>query len=710
MFLLVWHWFCGNYCVKLHHLKNIFSTLLLFSLFIAAQAQVDFMNSIDREQNRIDALDGKTDSFINIGTDEINARATAIYIAEIDTLKMSLLTHYPNLLDRNKEIIKLLPFLKEINHSNYAKLNHYEKSFKIINRLYDGSTDALALEVCKSYYTEGLKLIGLFNHRSFAESFLLFVGKSYPLETLGAAYDYSKAPYLSNVVRAITYDDPHTAKQFLGTGSPAAKAIYNSNDSVVKKILEIYRTYGQSSNSFINIDAIMHKRLTLAASEVMNDNADKNLNWLIAERMRPNILGSRSIERRIGYLCHEKVDKINELHEASNAVRFRSVVDADAKELYTLMVYTQEEIYTSSFLGLYERLKPRMGNQSGLQFLRSVQFNQFRTFIKECAGFNTLDDFFKTMSLMEQDTLLEMVVADLDKNTGDIMAAVVVADIYGSLTDSILANTFSHKIYMQYLNRRMVNNAYGQFIYGMLYKLCGGNIDKLTPVGRITFSVPDLTQLKTDDLFKGGQNIQQHLFFDDEDGRASYNSFIGSFKNDPNWRIIDQPNYICIRSKNGFPVLIFANKPEREAQGQEELAALFASLGRYPDIAVHRGHSYYLDGTIDILSQSTRIAILGSCGGYHQVAKALENAADVQIISTKQIGTMSVNDVLIKDLADLLRSGKTLEWKVFWQGLEKKLKSNEKFYDYIPPYKNLGAIYIKAYRLALERGEFEGIY
>ena len=134
---------------------------------------------------------------------------------------------------------------------------------------------------------------------------------------------------------------------------------------------------------------------------------------------------------------------------------------------------------------------------------------------------------------------------------------------------------------------------------------------------------------------------------------------------------------------------------------------MFAALGRYPDIAVHRGHSYYLDGTLDILNQSTKIVILGSCGGYHQVAKALENAEDVQIISTKQIGTMSVNDVLIKDMAEMLRNGKSIDWKIFWTDLEKKLKNNEKFYDYIPPYKNLGAIFIKAYKMALEKGELE---
>lgn len=673
--------------------------------------QIDFLHSIEREQLRIDALDGKQDSQINIGTFEINKRARTIYIDAIDSLSSYMEAKFPDISIRNKEIIKILPFLKDIDYHNYEKLSYYEKCFKIINSLYNGSSDAVCLAICKSYPLEALQLGELFADRGFAEDLLLFTGRDYPLETLGASKWYKREPYIESVIKEISYLDPYSTKQFVGTSSPVNKVVVNSEDPVLKKITEIYRSYGQSSTSFVNIDALISGRLSLVQSQNMIDDDSKYLNWLMAERLRPNVLASKSIERRIQYLSHLKVNDVNELHDNPNEnVRFRSVSIANAKELYTLMVYTEQEIYTSSFLGLYKRMKTKLAGKSGYQFLKTVEFNKFRTFIKECAGFNTLDDFFGTMTINEKDSLLDMVIRGLDESPGDIVSVVEVADIYGSLTDTMLAHTFRFKIYMDYLRKVKNQEPYGQFIYGLLYKLCGGNGSRLQPIEKVSFALPDLTKLTTKDLFSDGQNIQQHLFFDDDDGKSSYNSFVASFANDNNWRIVDQQNYICIRSRRGFPVLIFANKPSREAQGQEELAALFAAMGRYPDIAVHRGHSYYLDGTIDILNQSTKIAILGSCGGYHHVATALENAKDVQIISTKQIGTMSVNDVLIKDLAEVLRQGKVLDWKVFWLALERKLKNNEKFYDYIPPYKNLGAMYIKAYRMALEYGELEGIY
>lgn len=684
---------------------------LLIPLSLNVNGQVkDFMYSLSREQLRIDGLDGKIDSFINVGTSETNKRANAIYLKAYNQLESSLFNFDSNVYKRNKEILKVLPFIKDIKYQNYDKLSYYEKAFKILNGLYNGSSDEVMLAMCKSYTETSLTLIEFFKSRAFAEDFLLFASKKYPLETLGASKHYPREPYLANVVKTISYADPHSTKQFLGTSSPVAREVKKSDDRLVKKVYEIFNYHGLRSNSYVNIDALINGRLSLAQSELMIENKSQHLNWLINERMRPNVLGATSIERRLEYLSHLKVHDVNELHDNTNeAVRFRSVRGADAKELYTLMAYTHEEIYTSSFLGLYKRFKNKLNGKSGFQFLKEVEFNKFRTFIKECAGFNTLDDFFKTMSVSEKDSLLDLVIDNLDETQGEIQAAVEVADIYGSLTDTFLASTFRHKIYMDYLQKVGNNDTYGQFIYGLLYKLCNGDVSKIKPLSAISFTLPDLTRLAQKDLFKDGQNIQQHLFFDDEDGKASYNSFLNSFKNDRNWRIVNQENYICIKSVKGLPVLIFANKPSREAQGQEELAALFASLGRYPDIAVHRGHSYYVDGTIDIMNQSTKIAILGACGSYKMIAQAIKNSEDVQIVSTKQIGTMSVNDVLIKDLAEVLRKGNTLDWKKLWIQLEKKLKNNEKFYDYIPPYKNLGAMYIKAYRLALEGGELNGI-
>jgi len=76
---------------------------------------------------------------------------------------------------------------------------------------------------------------------------------------------------------------------------------------------------------------------------------------------------------------------------------------------------------------------------------------------------------------------------------------------------------------------------------------------------------------------------------------------------------------------------------------------------------------------------------------------------DAHIISSKQVGTKTVNEPILKAINTTLVSGRNIEWLPMWKDLGKQFTgaSKEKFDDYIPPYKNLGAIFIKAYRIAM---------
>ena len=102
---------------------------------------------------------------------------------------------------------------------------------------------------------------------------------------------------------------------------------------------------------------------------------------------------------------------------------------------------------------------------------------------------------------------------------------------------------------------------------------------------------------------------------------------------------------------------------------------------------------------------SSKIVFLGSCGGYHLIHDVLEKAPDAHIIASKQIGKTAVNRPFFQLLTDKVRTGNNIDWIPFWKELE-KMVTVEGFEDYIPPYKNLGALFIKAYKIAM--GEEEG--
>jgi hypothetical protein len=202
-----------------------------------------------------------------------------------------------------------------------------------------------------------------------------------------------------------------------------------------------------------------------------------------------------------------------------------------------------------------------------------------------------------------------------------------------------------------------------------------------------------------------GRVIMEVFFYGDKDGQNIFEGFKKMFS-PAIWRIDNSnPEWITISSLKGKPVTIFSNKPLPEEDGEDEKAQ--KDLTEYleknkldPTVTIHRGHSYYAESTIDQMFPSSKIVFLGSCGGYHLIDDVLKKAPDAHIIASKQIGKTAINRPFFEQLMETVRNGKDIEWIPFWQELEKKVKV-EGFEDYIPPYKNLGALFIKAYKIAM---------
>src|SRR5690606_12774077 len=149
-----------------------------------------------------------------------------------------------------------------------------------------------------------------------------------------------------------------------------------------------------------------------------------------------------------------------------------------------------------------------------------------------------------------------------------------------------------------------------------------------------------------------------------------------------------------------------ANMPLEEPEDEVAIGKLCDYMkenGIKPTVLVHRGHSYHLPLTLDRLSKENRIVILGSCGGYHNLSTVLSKAPNANIISSKQTGAMSINEPIIKAINDQILAGQDINWITTWQALGRQFSTanksiKEMFDDYMPPHKNLGAIFIKAYR------------
>jgi hypothetical protein len=410
------------------------------------------------------------------------------------------------------------------------------------------------------------------------------------------------------------------------------------------------------------------------------------------------------------------IREINALHDQVNLnVRFKSLEGLTPQELYYLCVLGEDEIYTSSYVvGVYPRIFERMQNPRADSLLISVHGDYFRKFIKMAAGYNTLNDFLGRMDKENANTLMKAFVIGLEKAKG-LEDAVDVADSYSSIVEK---NPELAKFVLQETDwnlRRNVSddNKRGIVIYRILKSLFESTDSTKKIDLSATLGIPPVYTVDYSSLVDDTGRVVQQVFFygdEDKDGQHSYVNFMSMFRGRGEWKITENPQWVMITSTKGKPIWIFANKPlygpdDPDAKAQTKLNEYLAAKNLKPTIVIHRGHSYHLKYTLEQLAPTAKIVVLGSCGGYNNLNDVLTICQDAHIISSKQVGTKTVNEPILQAINADLSSGKNIDWISMWKELGTKFQNDaaarEKFDDYIPPYKNLGAIFIKAYRRAM---------
>lgn len=668
------------------------------ALQASAQKKEDLVKLVDAEQQQIDLLDGKADTAVKFATRAQYVRGREIYFQRIDQIQK-------NLEQSSFPAAELIPFysalaqsVQALNQNTVRYLGYYDQYFAMALELSRNAGAQKDQELLKNHVPMALETIPFFVKRGYAGEVLKFAATKRPYDVLTKYLDYNREKWFPDVLEKVARNDPNAIKQYMGAQHPINNVLRMSKDPVVLKLYEIFENYGRSSSGYTNIDLVYRGELTIEQSEALVQDENRWFSRLCVLRRNPDILGSYSVDDELAHHSLKVVRKINLLHdEKDERIRFALAAKLSAEEIYNLIVYSRDEIFTSSFLGLFKRMMQRRSDSSMFVFFKKLGYNRFRTFVQTCAGYNTLQTVLNTMSQAEKDLFLNEIVKDLEKTGGNLAPAVEVADIYGSIVDSSLRAQMAGKLKTELERCYWAGNTYGARLYGLLYKLTGNDPTRVTG-SSIKFDVPDLSRVESGLLFPDGKNVQQHIFYDDEDGEAAFNSFRAKFSGDKNYRIVEMADYTRIESITGKKIILYLNKPKSES-GLESLRKLFESQNRYPDIVVHRGHSYHLGTTIDVLTNNTKVAVLGSCGGYQNISRVLENATEAQIVSSKQIGTWTVNNELLKDMTEMMRSGNgDIDWPKLWKQLEPRMKNNDKWKDYIPPNQNLGVKFVKAFQ------------
>ncbi len=499
--------------------------------------------------------------------------------------------------------------------------------------------------------------------------------------------------------------------------------IRNSKDSLVHTVALLANSKsGQLYFPFL--DNLVKGKITVQDIDKVKDD-DLNYYRLLvrtrldyAERVLPPLRDTPLEMNALTDMLEKKskqvfVGEINALHTAENpAVRFKILDPLTPEELYYLVVLSEDEIYTSSYLGVYDRIFQRMKSPNGDSLLMEVHGDYFRKFIKMAAAYNKLEHFLGTMDKQNAGTVMKSFVIHLE--TAGEEEAVDVADSYSSIVEKspALARYILDEVKWNYEKNLAAGDKKGIIIYRLMQTLfesadTANKIDLSAKLG-----IPPIYRVDHSSLTDDSGRVVQQVFFygdKDKDGQNSYADFMSLFRAKPNratqlpahaktglrdkpgqkprqdlrpeWKIVDNPQFTTISSTRGNPVLIFANKPllgddDPDTKAQQALAKYLEDHRLKPSIIIHRGHSYHVRSTIEQMPATARIVVLGSCGGYNNLSEVLKISEDAHIISSKQVGTKTVNEPILEAINNTLVAGKDIEWLPMWRELEARFQND----------------------------------
>lgn len=716
----------------------LFFILIHFAAGIGAQPKNSiplmrriFHENIDRSQKWIDKLDKKDDNSFHPTSDtEVNLQINYSLFTKVDAIQDQI---EADTTINSNEKIKYLRGLNDV-------LGAFETFYKqrkikgeqlpdLVSAFKDGmDLDKQGLSIFSVIEANELEIGNIiiksfsFQKNSGLDSsnniILLKTVAKYPSKIMTVLRNNPTAYFVDSLLRIVArtqQEELYTYAQ--APNSPLGKKINSMDDPLIQTIAKLARL-NEGRIYFPFLDNLYRGKITMEEIDHQKEDVYKYFRLLVntqidyAERLRrrDTPMATEALTEMLKQKAiDEFINEINGLHDSPDNIRMKKVEPLNSKELYYLCVLGENEIYTSSYLKVYERIFQRMKFPNSDTLLLSVNFDHFKKFIKMAADYNTLDNFLKRMNKGNAEILMRSFAGGLEK-TNSLEDAVDVADSYASISDPKLRKLILDEVQLNLEQQGQQNNKRAITIYNLLNTIFVSLDSAGTSDLSSKFGIPSIYTINNSELKSANRKIIiQQFFYGDKDGEWQFKGLRNSFSNG-NWKIVDKPEWTEISSiKGSVPVIIYSNKPLDEKQGLDEKAQ--EDLNEYlrvadvdPTIIIHRGHSYHVSSTIEQLVSTVKVVLLGSCGGYQNINKVLGISPFAHIIASKQVGSGSVNVPLILAISENLRQGKDLNWIEIWKTLGKTLKENPLFEDYIPPYKNLGALFIMAYNRVMFEG------
>lgn len=546
-----------------------------------------------------------------------------------------------------------------------------------------------------------LQDISSFIHKSYAKDLLLYAAAMEPDEVLKKVDMYKGKYWSKDILEAATLNAPLSAKRYFNnTSHPVTVILSYSRDSVIRKFISLSREAKFETKPFLLFDEMISNNMSLAdATTISRDNYAlfRELMGIVSKK---KYIGRYNVEREMNYYALRYIRSINDKIDLPEHERFASVDALSCDELYYMMVYGREEVFDGTFAGLFSRFQSKCTAVGYWNAKKFVKLPHYRSFIAMCAAYGRLDKFLTLFSPADQKIILTTFASSLDKERDELSDAATVAETIANTSNNAVLSVLQTTLKDSYMSLDSARDYNGMAIYGIL---CALNKDKAVNdkkwfgIMAKKYKIGTLTTMSNASLMSSNIFVERMYFYDDQDGRDSYRNFIATFSASPDWKVDQYFSYARIKSVNGKKVEIYANKPELEESGDHEISQIIKDNNYVVGGVMHRGHSFHTEATLVRVPSTARFVFVGSCGGFYKINTALQRAPDAQVISTRQVGVKQINDPIIYAFNEYVRTGRDINWKVFWDEMHAKLGNSSLFNDYVPPHKNLESLFVRAY-------------
>jgi hypothetical protein len=673
-----------------------------------------FTGNVEKQVKKADMKDGSADGVIDLEDTVVSRIVTQALLKDVPHL-ITHIENFPNTPNQTKiQYHRALEnMMKRLNAKTLTpdNANYIRKSVTNFEELWLAREQNRVMDYVKQndniYTLDNSELLDGFPE---AKAYVFeSVGKAKPEVMIKRLPEFARESYADPVIAAAAKIVPGTILTYATSTSYLSAAVRRNKDPLVQTIVRIGTESRTPLKALPFLTDIHNKKRTIREVDAITANPKAYYKALVELKISGSNISEKSVDQELNLRGLELVREVNRLHDSPAPVRFKSLMDFGAEDLYFMMIGSQDEIYTSSFTWMFDRMLEKMKPMTGDQLLEKVHKSHFRTFIRMAAGYNTLSPFLATMEEDKKSALMKDFVANLERGVDDDLEdAVDVADAFGSITDPKLISFLKDEIKSNYERTYKSNNKEsekGVIVYGLLSTIFNSADNSAALSGELSV-IPPITYVPYESLKNAkGEVVVQAFFYGDEDGKSSFASFKSNFPA-TKWKSTSNKDWTTFTSNGEHPITVYANLPLEEPKDEEAQRALQKYLSEKeiaPTMVIHRGHSYHLGGSLENLSPEVKIVMLGSCGGYHNLAQVLDKSPDANIISSKQVGSKSINEPIIRSMFDQILEGKDVNWIDTWAGLDtyfskRGAQEQDLFSDYVPPNKNLGAIFIKAYR------------